>query len=104
MTRDESRDVYQLLVETSAPLLTIITSNRDKTKWLAMFDDTAPRAERRRPLQEQRLRPRHRRRVLPAEAEAFDRERAATRGSRDPIAVPRTEKETALRAVTTADA
>jgi DNA replication protein DnaC len=40
MTRDESRDVYQLFVERNARLPTIITSNRDTAEWLAMFDDT----------------------------------------------------------------
>lgn len=40
MTRDESRDVYQLFVERNARLPTIITSNRDTAEWLATFDDT----------------------------------------------------------------
>lgn len=40
MTRDESRDVYQLFVERNARLPTIVTSNRDTAEWLAMFDDT----------------------------------------------------------------
>lgn len=40
MTRDESRDVYQLFVERNARLPSIITSNRDTAEWLAMFDDT----------------------------------------------------------------
>lgn len=40
MTRDESRDIYQLFVERNARLPTIITSNRDTVEWLAMFDDT----------------------------------------------------------------
>jgi DNA replication protein DnaC len=40
MTRDESRDIYQLFVERNARLPTIITSNRDTAEWLAMFDDT----------------------------------------------------------------
>ena len=39
MTRDESRDVYQLFVERNARLPTIITSNRDTAEWLAAFDD-----------------------------------------------------------------
>lgn len=40
MTRDESRDVYQLFVERNARFPTIITSNRDTSEWLATFDDT----------------------------------------------------------------
>jgi DNA replication protein DnaC len=40
MTRDESRDVYQLFVERNARRSTVITSNRDTAEWLAMFDDT----------------------------------------------------------------
>jgi hypothetical protein len=39
MTRDESRDFYQLLVERTARAATIITSNRDTADWLALFDD-----------------------------------------------------------------
>lgn len=39
MTRDESRDVYQLFVERTARAATIITSNRDTSDWLALFDD-----------------------------------------------------------------
>jgi DNA replication protein DnaC len=40
MTRDESRDVYQLFVERNARASTIVTSNRDTSEWLAVFDDT----------------------------------------------------------------
>jgi len=40
MTRDESRDVYQLFVERNARVSTIVTSNRDTAEWLAVFDDT----------------------------------------------------------------
>jgi len=40
MTRDESRDVYQLFVERNARFSTIVTSNRDTAEWLATFDDT----------------------------------------------------------------
>jgi DNA replication protein DnaC len=40
MTRDESRDVYQLFVERNARFPTIITSNRDTSEWLSTFDDT----------------------------------------------------------------
>src|SRR5690606_18191149 len=39
MTRDESRDIYQLFVERTARAATIITSNRDTADWLALFDD-----------------------------------------------------------------
>lgn len=39
MTRDESRDVYQLFVERSGKLATVVTSNRDTAEWLATFDD-----------------------------------------------------------------
>ncbi|HKU42441.1 MAG TPA: IS21-like element helper ATPase IstB [Polyangiales bacterium] len=39
MSRDESRDVYQLFVERTARTATIITSNRDTADWLALFDD-----------------------------------------------------------------
>ncbi|MCB9659432.1 MAG: IS21-like element helper ATPase IstB [Polyangiales bacterium] len=39
MTRDESRDVYQLFVERNGRVATIITSNRDTSEWIAAFDD-----------------------------------------------------------------
>jgi len=39
MSRDESRDVYQLFVERTGRAATIITSNRDTSEWLATFDD-----------------------------------------------------------------
>ncbi len=39
MTRDESRDVYQLFVERSGRASTLVTSNRDTIEWLATFDD-----------------------------------------------------------------
>jgi len=39
MNRDESRDVYQLFVERTGRVATIITSNRDTSEWLATFDD-----------------------------------------------------------------
>ena len=39
MSRDESRDVYQLFVERNARASTIVTSNRDTAEWIAMFDD-----------------------------------------------------------------
>jgi hypothetical protein len=40
MTRDESRDVYQLIVERTGRAPTVVTSNRDTAEWLAAFDDT----------------------------------------------------------------
>jgi DNA replication protein DnaC len=39
MTRDESRDVYQLFVERNARFTTVVTSNRDTAEWIATFDD-----------------------------------------------------------------
>lgn len=39
MSRDESRDVYQLFVERTGKAATVITSNRDTADWLAVFDD-----------------------------------------------------------------
>ncbi len=39
MTREESRDVYQLFVERNARFSTIVTSNRDTAEWIATFDD-----------------------------------------------------------------
>jgi DNA replication protein DnaC len=40
MTREESRDVYQLFVERNCRAPTIVTSNRDTAEWLSVFDDT----------------------------------------------------------------
>jgi DNA replication protein DnaC len=39
MSREESRDVYQLFIERNARASTIVTSNRDTSDWLAVFDD-----------------------------------------------------------------
>jgi DNA replication protein DnaC len=39
MSREESRDVYQLMIERNARSSTIVTSNRDTSEWLAVFDD-----------------------------------------------------------------
>ena len=39
MSREESRDIYQLFVERNARLSTVITSNRDTAEWIATFDD-----------------------------------------------------------------
>jgi len=40
MPRDESRDVYQLIVERTGRAPTVVTSNRDTAEWLAAFDET----------------------------------------------------------------
>lgn len=40
MSRDESRDIYQLIVERSGRAPTVVTSNRDTAEWLAAFDET----------------------------------------------------------------
>jgi len=39
MTRDESRDIYQLFIERTGKTATILTSNRDTADWLAVFHD-----------------------------------------------------------------
>jgi DNA replication protein DnaC len=39
MTREESRDIYQLFVERNARFSTVVTSNRDTAEWIATFDD-----------------------------------------------------------------
>ena len=39
MTKDESKDVYQLFLERTGHASMIVTSNRDTSEWLAMFDD-----------------------------------------------------------------
>jgi DNA replication protein DnaC len=39
MSREESREVYQLFVERTGRAATIVTSNRDTSEWLATFDD-----------------------------------------------------------------
>ncbi len=39
MSREESRDMYQLFVERTGKASTIITSNRDTSDWLAFFDE-----------------------------------------------------------------
>lgn len=40
MSREESRDIYQLFVERNARASRIVTSNRDTADWLAIFGDT----------------------------------------------------------------
>jgi len=39
MTREESRDVYELFVERTGRASTIVTSNRDTAEWIQMFDE-----------------------------------------------------------------
>ena len=39
MSKEESKDVYQLFLERRGRASMIITSNRDTAEWLAMFDD-----------------------------------------------------------------
>ena len=39
MSKEESKDVYQLFLECTGRGSMIITSNRDTAEWLAMFDD-----------------------------------------------------------------
>jgi DNA replication protein DnaC len=39
MTKEESRDVYQLFLERTGRASMIVTSNRDTAEWISMFDD-----------------------------------------------------------------
>ena len=39
MSREESKDIYQLFVERTGRASMIVTSNRDTAEWLRMFDD-----------------------------------------------------------------
>jgi len=39
MSKEESRDVYQLFLERTGRASMIVSSNRDTAEWLAMFDD-----------------------------------------------------------------
>lgn len=39
LSREESRDLYQLFIERTGRASTIITSNRDTNEWIAMWDD-----------------------------------------------------------------
>lgn len=39
MTKEESRDVYQLFLERTGRVSMIVTSNRDTAEWIPMFDD-----------------------------------------------------------------
>ncbi len=39
MTKEESKDVYQLFLERTGHASMVVTSNRDTAEWLALFDD-----------------------------------------------------------------
>jgi DNA replication protein DnaC len=39
MSREESKDIYQLFIERTGRASVILTSNRDTAEWLRMFDD-----------------------------------------------------------------
>ena len=39
MTREESKDIYQLFVERTGRGSMIVTSNRDTGEWLSMFEE-----------------------------------------------------------------
>jgi DNA replication protein DnaC len=39
MSKEESKDVYQLFLERIGHASMIVSSNRDTSEWLAMFDD-----------------------------------------------------------------
>lgn len=39
MTKEESKDVYQLFLERTGRASMIVTSNRDTAEWISMFDD-----------------------------------------------------------------
>jgi len=39
MTKEESKDIYQLFLERTGRASIIITSNRDTAEWISMFDD-----------------------------------------------------------------
>lgn len=39
MSREESRDIYELFVERTGRASTIVTSNRDTAEWIQMFDE-----------------------------------------------------------------
>ncbi len=60
----ESRDIYELLTERHRRGSIVITSSRGPDEWLATLSPG-----RRRPIHQQRLRPHHRRRVLPCSSE-----------------------------------
>ena len=72
MSKEESKDVYQLFLERTGRASMIITSNRDTSEWIAMFDDVlrAQSAVDRFKNERLRLRLRHRGRVLPTATQA----------------------------------
>ena len=39
MSKDESKDIYQLFLERTGRASMIVTSNRDTAEWISMFDD-----------------------------------------------------------------
>ncbi len=39
MSKEESKDVYQLFLERTGRASMVVTSNRDTAEWLGMFDD-----------------------------------------------------------------
>jgi DNA replication protein DnaC len=39
MSKEESKDVYQLFLERTARASMVVTSNRDTAEWISMFDD-----------------------------------------------------------------
>lgn len=73
MTREQSRDVYQRFVERNAPASTIVMSNRDTPEWLAVFDDTLLGQSAVGRFKKERVRPRHRWRVVSRTLEAANR-------------------------------
>jgi hypothetical protein len=64
MDAQESRDTYDIFTERHRCGSMILTSNRGPDEWLATLRRPAARPERRRPLHQRRLRPRHRGRKL----------------------------------------
>ncbi len=42
MTREESKDLYQLFIERTGRASVILTSNRDTAEWIRMFDHVLP--------------------------------------------------------------
>jgi hypothetical protein len=75
MSKEESRDVYQLFLERTGRASMIVTSNRDTAEWLAMFDDVLLAQSAVDRFKERRLRLRDRRRVVSIETQAQDRRR-----------------------------
>jgi DNA replication protein DnaC len=78
MTHDESRDVYQLFVERIRAPRPSSPATAIPAEWLTVFDDTLLAAKCGRSLSQQRLRPRHRRRVVPIAHQAHARRRPSS--------------------------